>query len=104
MHKFTYKKLRDDFTLLVTAARNAQRIPVAKTKKRRVIFDRYIAGRSRRYDRANFVGGCKPLVDALRSCQLLVDDSERWLDDYYRQYSVVLNTRIEITIQELDYA
>jgi hypothetical protein len=35
---------------------------------------------SRRFDRENSWGGCKPIIDAMRDVGLIRNDSERWLD------------------------
>ena len=53
-------------------------------KRRRVTVRRYSCGR---LDRGNFVGGCKPLIDALVHIGALRDDTEQWLDDRYEQHN-----------------
>lgn len=37
-------------------------------------------GRARRLDRDNLFGGQKPLVDALRHCGIIKNDTDLWLD------------------------
>lgn len=58
------------------------------TKRRRVTFTRCYAGRDREMDRANMIGGMKPVLDAMVRAGLLVDDSPKWLDDRYEQQRV----------------
>jgi hypothetical protein len=36
-------------------------------------------------DYGNLVGGCKPLLDAMKFNNLIIDDSPKWLDDKYLQ-------------------
>lgn len=47
-----------------------------------VVITRYSSGR---LDRGNFIGGCKPVLDALRDELVIHDDSEQWLEDQYVQ-------------------
>ena len=54
---------------------------VAK-EKRCVKITRYS---SRKLDYGNLVGGCKPLLDALKHAKLIVDDSPDWIADSYKQ-------------------
>lgn len=49
----------------------------------RLTIRRYSSGR---LDRGNFIGGCKPLLDTLKTEGLIRDDSESWLDDHYEQH------------------
>ena len=39
------------------------------------------------HDRINLAGGCKGLLDGLVRAGGLVDDSIKWLDDHYYQYT-----------------
>jgi hypothetical protein len=50
--------------------------------KRKVVITGY---RKRLCDRQNFARGCKPVLDGLVDAGVLVDDSEKWLDDVYVQ-------------------
>jgi hypothetical protein len=50
--------------------------------KRKVVITGY---RKRLCDRQNFARGCKPVLDGLVDAGVLVDDSEKWLDDEYKQ-------------------
>jgi Holliday junction resolvase RusA-like endonuclease len=61
---------------------------------------RFSAGR---LDRGNFVGGCKPILDALRDEHVIRDDNETWLDDRYQQHKApVGKPRTEIVIEPLE--
>lgn len=51
----------------------------------RIEIHRYSPGE---LDRGNFIGGCKPLIDALRYEGVIRDDTERWLDDVYLQHKI----------------
>jgi hypothetical protein len=51
-------------------------------KKRRLIIDVH---RRRLLDYDRLVGGCVPLVDAIKHLGLIVDDRPKWLDSEYRQ-------------------
>ena len=79
-----YRRMRDDYTLLLKARKNSLGIPDA-TRRRRVFIVREYPKGKRRYDRGNLVGGCKPLLDAMTEAGLLVDDKEKWLEDHYEQ-------------------
>lgn len=94
-----YKKYRDDYVLLLQAAMGQLCIPRA-TKLRRVVITRLYAGRGQPRDRANIVGGCKPLMDAMHRVGLLVDDSEQYVQDFYRQMPSN-ESGVAISIEEL---
>ena len=83
-HAHVYRTLRDRFAGWLMVEMMNQRIPCA-TGRRRLEIVRIV--RSKRYllDRGNFVGGCKPLLDAAIRRGLIKDDREEWLDDHYRQ-------------------
>jgi hypothetical protein len=55
------------------------------TGKRRLVITRYWAAGCRAFDFVNLVGGCKPLVDAIKCAGWLRDDTPRWVDDWYKQ-------------------
>jgi hypothetical protein len=58
---------------------------------------RYSSGR---LDRGNFIGGCKPLLDALRHEGVIHDDSETWLEDRYEQHEAKRGeARTEVEIE-----
>ena len=82
--RFKYKDFRDFYRLLLKNQIQSLQIPPAKTK-RRVLITRLYSGRGRKRDHGNIVGGCKPLLDALTLEGLLVDDSEKFVEDHYYQ-------------------
>lgn len=94
-----HKKRRDEACTWARAEKRRLGIPDAAAP-RIVIFERLILPRQRRYDGGNFIGGVKFLLDALRMERLLVQDSPRWVLDYYHQvpgnYPGVI-----VTIEEL---
>lgn len=55
------------------------------TVKRRVIFTRILGPRNRLLDQPNFIGGIKPVLDALVNVEGLVDDSAKHFEGYYHQ-------------------
>lgn len=63
----------------------------------RVKIARYSAGT---LDWDNLVGGCKPLLDALKSARLIVDDSPKWVAVTYAQFTALpKHGRTEIRIE-----
>lgn len=82
--RHAYARERDEWYLLARSEMVGNRVPRASTRRRLVIM-RIFAGRQSAFDHANFVGGCKPLVDALVLAGVLVDDSATHLEDHYRQ-------------------
>ena len=53
--------------------------------KSSVVIHRFCAGK--RLDRGNFIGGCKPILDALTQTNIIRDDAEEFLEDRYEQHS-----------------
>lgn len=43
---------------------------------------------NRFYDKDNHIGGCKPVIDALRKLGWIWDDSTAWLDAQYEQKKI----------------
>ena len=82
--RWRYKRLRDEYTLLLRAEKNRQGIPDA-TAKRRVTITRLYAGRGKERDLGNVIGGAKVLLDCMTATRLIVDDAPRWLECHYRQ-------------------
>ncbi len=37
-------------------------------------------------DKANLIGGSKMVVDAIKNCLLIIDDSDKWVDIHYIQF------------------
>lgn len=57
---------------------------------------------SGKLDRGNFIGGCKPILDALRDEHVIRDDNEAWLEDLYQQHNApVGQPRTEIEIEAM---
>lgn len=85
MNPHEYKRIRASYEKICSMLKLADGIPNAG-RKRRVVFTRLIGGtRRRRYDKANFIGGLKPFVDAMVKARLLVDDTEQYFEDHYKQ-------------------
>jgi len=82
--RWKYRGHRDKAELLFRSARNNKRIPPARGK-RRVTWERILGPRQREYDEPNFVGGLKPIIDALVRVGLLVDDKPKYYEGRYGQ-------------------
>ena len=68
-------------------------------KKRRLKITRFS---TRLLDYGNLVGGCKPLLDAMKLSGLIADDSPKWIEDEYFQEKCQRGfERTEIIIQEV---
>lgn len=98
--RHAYRRSRDQWQWTVTAARLAQRIPVAQAK-RRVTIRRIIGYRQREFDLDNLVGGCKPLVDALVRDGLLVGDRRDQAEISYEQVKVDGGRGVVVVLEEL---
>lgn len=61
------------------------KVPKAE-KKRRIYFTRYWGKGKRAYDYGNLVGGFKPLLDEIVRAGLLLDDSPKQCEEYYKQF------------------
>ena len=66
-----------------------------------VTFLRTYSGRQKLRDRGNLIGGLKPVLDAMTLTGLIVDDSPKWLTDYYHQARVETGGALTIKIEEL---
>lgn len=94
------KKLKTAIELLIRVGLNELGLyGAARPNCRvRVIIRRYSSHHTS-LDRGNFIGGCKPLLDALRDEGVIFDDSERWLEDRYEQHACkrgAARTEIEV--------
>jgi hypothetical protein len=77
-------------------------IPAAN-KYRRVQITRLYGHKQRRFDRQNFAGGCKPLLDTLTNFGALYDDSETWCSDrYVQKKSPDGSNYVEVRIEETE--
>ncbi len=83
-NRYAYRDLRDRLQQWLMVEMTNQRIPRA-AGKRRLTITRFVRNKRYRLDRGNFVGGCKPLLDAAIRQGLIRDDKEEWLDDVYKQ-------------------
>lgn len=98
--KIRYRKLRDQFTLLIRSKMTQLGIPDA-SGRRRVVFTRIYCGRAQRRDRINNAGGMKMALDACSRAALLVDDAEEWVEDHYQQRRSDVLSGLEIEVSEL---
>ena len=98
-NRFVYRNLRNRFQTWIMVGMVNGKISKA-TGRRRLTITRYV--RSRRYllDRGNFIGGCKPLLDAAIRQGLILDDREEHLDDRYEQ-KVDATPRVEVLVEDL---
>jgi hypothetical protein len=79
-----------------------QTLPPA-LKYRRVTITRLYGKGKRPFDRRNFAGGCKPLLDTLTNFGALYDDSELWCEDHYQQLkSPDGKDYVEVKIEEFE--
>ena len=54
-----------------------------------------------RSDLNDFVGGMKPVIDAMVHAEILKDDSPLWLEDHYTQTkSMFSDSHLEFLVQE----
>ena len=56
-----------------------------KNCRKKITVTRIYTGRKRELDYDNFVGGCKPMIDALKTVGFIIDDKPSWLDREYTQ-------------------
>jgi hypothetical protein len=101
--RFAYAKVRDLWILEFRAARLAHRIPKA-TGPRRLVARRQYSGREQARDYINLVGGFKPIVDAMVTEGLLVDDEPAMLADRYEQERVAKGQASGIGFELADLA
>lgn len=70
--------------------------------RRRVTVTRFYGKLKRAYDRGNFIGGCKPLLDTLVNMGALYNDNPVFLEDHYLQLKSPDGIcRITVLIEEL---
>lgn len=67
---------------------------------RRATVVRWFGTRKRAFDFANFVGGCKPLIDALVEAGLFVNDSPKYFLGYYQQRRSPTGDSVEILVEQ----
>lgn len=86
--RFAYKRERQAWQLMIRSAINktvrSPSMPRA-TRFRRVTLTRFYDGRQQLRDADNYIGGCKPLLDALVCNGVLLDDSADFAQVIYKQ-------------------
>lgn len=88
MHFHARKRLRDQYERLFRI--HATSVTRARPHQHRLVqIERYSA---RELDHDNFVGGCKPLVDALSRAGLIWDDSQKYVTVEYGQRKATART------------
>lgn len=88
MHWAQRKRLRDQYERIIRSCRRSSD-RVKRQQFRCVKIERHSA---RRLDHDNFVGGCKPLVDALVRAAVIWDDSPEYLEANYIQCKATAKT------------
>jgi hypothetical protein len=72
------------------------------TTPKRVRLTRYCA---RKYDFENYTGGCKPVLDSLKECGLIVDDSPAWVQtEYVQQVSPTTKRGLQVEVWDAEEA
>ncbi len=99
-HRWAYRKERDAWEVLLIASRVNQQIPIAASP-RRVMFTRLYSGRKKLRDTGNVIGGMKLVVDAMVLAGLLVDDSPKFFEAYYRQVRIERGGGTVVLLEEL---
>lgn len=74
LHWAKRRRVKRDFHYALLDALDGERLEVGKKS---VVIHLYLP---RRFDPDNAMGGCKPLIDAMREVGLLSNDSLRWID------------------------
>lgn len=98
--RWKYKAIRDEFEQWLDA--KARKVGISKaTGRRRVHILRQYGSRGKVRDRGNLIGGCKPLLDAMISAGMIVDDAPQWIEDHYEQERASQGG-VVITVEELD--
>lgn len=82
VNRFEYKRTRDIWHKYLLAIKMGARIPDAYDKRRVTVY-RAMGYRRSAYDRVNFMGGCKPVIDAMVKVAMLIDDSAAHMEDHY---------------------
>lgn len=81
------RRFRQQVQIMIRMGLSADGISLSESpqKKRRLEVTRV---GHRILDVDNLIGGCKPIVDALKMEFLIQDDSPKWLESEYRQQTV----------------
>lgn len=111
-HKYAnhhaYARLRDGWkhdVWCLIGARNLKLLVAHVDLKHRCKLSIHSERRGKRWelDRDNLLGGCKPVIDAIKACGVIGDDSPKWLDlEVTQQRSPDLRTHITLETIEPD--
>lgn len=82
VNRFEYKRTRDIWHKYLLGIKMGARIPDAYGKRRVTVY-RAMGYRRAAYERSNFIGGCKPVIDAMVKVAMLIDDSAEHMEDHY---------------------
>ena len=97
-----YKADRNRWEWLFYAKMTAGKIPKAK-RFRRARITRFCKTKRELYDYGNFVGGLKPVVDAMKNVGLIVDDRPSMFFAGYRQVVTnAVNHHLSILLEEVE--
>ncbi len=97
-HRFWGARKRAMAKILVGGCIRAARVQPFKTKVH--IKVRWIE-KDRRRDYDNIASGIKVILDALKACDVIVNDSQKWLEPVTHEFEIdKKDPRIEVTITE----
>ena len=85
MCRFKRLELKDDFAWEVFAELQEQNPDYEVITTPRKMKLNIVSYRKSFLDKDNFIGGLKPLIDAIKELKLIYDDSPEFLDDDYKQ-------------------
>lgn len=94
MHWAKRRRLCDDAQREIMAQHGLP-LPARRRVARAV---RIMSYRRRLLDKDNLIGGTKPIVDALKSCGFIWDDSPEWIELYVDQDVDTKRPRTEIEV------
>lgn len=98
MHWSQQKRHKDDLFLLLKSSlqlRGGEKVLPPRFTVVEIQITRYGA---KKLDQGNLVGGCKPLLDALKDLGAITDDSPKWLKDTYVNEVDTKHQRTEIRL------
>lgn len=82
MDPHVYRKIRHTWGQWMELAKTHV-AAASKESKRRVWFHRMMGAGQRSYDKGNFVGGCKPILDSMMAAGLVYNDSPWHLEEHH---------------------
>jgi len=103
MNLFKRLELKDNFAWEVFAELQEQNPDYEVITTPRKMKLNIVSYRKSFLDKDNFIGGLKPLIDAIKELKLIYDDSPEFLDDDYKQKieKKRKNNRTEIIISRV---